>query len=184
MYLNCNCLPGDFTVNCSKRISQLRKIRNRLQIGEALSEIGMTVGGLAALLSLGAFIGAVAPRIDKAQFSLILFGGSVALFGGNMALNYGYRKELDKNWEAIEGIKKEVPQSNKTSNCANCRYFNRESELLLGCAVNPSMPVDCPYFEHKNVAEFSVPGVDVTLIDCSDSEVKEITEIVNRVFYS
>ena len=95
-------------------------------------------------------------------------------------------KKLDQNWEEITQLKHEVSKANNSRKCAKCKYFNKANKSLLGCAVNPSMPANCPDFdEDKTQVIFQDPsGLNVVVENCSVSEIEEIQQIVYRVFNS
>lgn len=174
-------LQGDFIM---LNPAQLRQKRSDLQTKSCLAEIATTGLAVTMLLATGAWMGSIADK-NATRTSLLVLGGSMLAASVTTFSHNRIAKKLDRNWEDLQQAKREASKANNTRKCASCKYFNKESELLLGCAVNPSMPINCSDFENKNQVNFQdSSGLNVVVEGCDAEEVEEIKAIVNKVFSS
>ena len=169
----------------SKTLAQLKEKRNNLQVLESAQEIAVFSGTLVGIFCAGVWLGSFVPRLDARRVAQTGIGVTMTLVGAAWFGHNQTTKKLDQNWEEITQLKQEMSKVNNSRKCAKCKYFNKANELLLGCAVNPSMPANCPDFEDKNQVSFQDPsGLNVVAENCSVSEIEEIQQIVYRVFNS
>ena len=166
-------------------LAQLREKRSSLQILESFQEIAGVSSALVGILCGGIWFGSFIPGLDTRQVAQAGIGLNMTLVGAAWLGRNSAAKKLDKNWEEMTRVKQEISKINKTRKCVNCKYFSQENESILGCAVNPLMPLNCLDFEARSQVSFQdASGLNVVMHDCSESEIKQIKEIVNRVFNS
>ena len=161
----------------------LNEKRHDLQVLESAQEIAAFSSVLIGVLFVGMWLGSFVPRLNARQVAQAGIGLNLILVGAAWLGRNSTAKKLDQNWEEITQLKQEISEVNNSRKCARCKYFSKADELFLGCAVNPSMPANCPDFEDKNQVSFQdSSGLNVVVEDCSASEVEEIKAIVHKVF--
>lgn len=165
-----------------KRLEELKGTRGVLQLFECIDEIAISASALTGLLCLGAWIGIVAPNANKREIVQVGIGGSMALVGVAWADKNRLAKKLHENWKEICDARK------PKSICDGCVY--KSNSEALPCAVHPiEQPNDCPdkrvILDSQNEVSFQdSSGLNVVVIDGTDSEVEEIQQMVYRVFNS
>ena len=166
----------------SKILAQLKEKRSNLQIIESAQEIAAFSSALVGVLCAGVWLGSFVSSLDARQVAQTGIGLNMTLVGAAWLGRNSTAKKLDKNWEEITEAKK------PKLTCNGCQY--RSNSEALRCAIHPiDQPNNCSdrrsLFDSPNKVSFqNASGLNVVIHDCSESEIKEIKEIVNRVFSS
>ena len=169
-------------MSVSKELTQLEEKRSNLQMFESVQEIAVFSGTLAGIFCAGVWLGSFVPKLDAREVAQVGIGTTMTLVGAAWLGHNLTRKKLNQNWEEITEAKK------PKLNCNGC-FYPSNSEALK-CAVHPiEQSNDCPdrrsFFDSPNKVSFQdSSGLNVTVVNGSESEVEEIKSIVNKIFNS
>lgn len=169
----------------SSKLEQLRDKRTNLQMLQSGLEIGVAGAATIGVVSVGVWLGSFVSKMPARIIAQSFFGLNLTLVGGGWMAHQFTNRKLNKNWDDIEDLKHEIQANGVTKRCPRCKFYNPNSTVHLGCAVNPDMPADCSDFESNQVFEFQdSSGINVVVEGCEESEIEDIKQIVHRVFNS